>query len=56
MIGRAFFCWIFRMGGNGFRLGIRAGFSPQMCSLAKKFIKIPNVQFITKPAILPNRC
>jgi hypothetical protein len=41
---------------NGLQLGEVAEIEAQMFSLVQKFIRIPNVQFSTEPAILPNCC
>jgi hypothetical protein len=37
-------------------LGEEADLEAQMFNLAQMFIRIPNVQFSTEPAILPNCC
>ena len=39
---------------NGLALGEVADLEAQMFNLAQMFIRIPNVQFSTEPAILPN--
>jgi hypothetical protein len=41
---------------NGFGLGEEADLEVQMFGLAQMFIRIPNVQFSTEPAFLPNAC
>jgi hypothetical protein len=38
------------------QLGEVADLEAQMFNLAQMFIRIPNVQFSTAPAITPNRC
>ena len=47
---------IYKITANGLQLGEVAEIEAQMFSLAQKFIRIPNVQFSTEPAILPNCC
>jgi hypothetical protein len=41
---------------NVWSLGEEADLEAQMFNLAQMFIRIPNVQFSTEPAILPNCC
>jgi hypothetical protein len=41
---------------NVLQLGEVADLEAQMFNLAQMFIRIPNVQFSTEPAILPNCC
>jgi len=41
---------------NGLGLCEEAELEAQMFNLVQMFIKNPNVQFSTEPAILPNRC
>jgi hypothetical protein len=45
-----------KLTANGFGLGDVAEIEAQKFSFAQKFIRNPNVQFSTKPAILPNCC
>jgi len=44
------------MAVNGLQLGEVAYLEAQMFSFVQMFIRIPNVQFSSKPAILPNCC
>jgi hypothetical protein len=44
------------MAYNVLQLGEVADLETQMFSLAQMFIRNPNVQFSTEPAILPNCC
>ena len=41
---------------DGLQLGEVADLEALTFNLAQMFIRIPNVQFSTKPAILPNCC
>jgi hypothetical protein len=41
---------------NGWQLGEVADLGAQMFNLVQMFIRNPNVQFSTEPAILPNCC
>jgi hypothetical protein len=43
-----------RLAGNVLQLGEVAELEAQMFNLAQMIIRIPNVQFSTEPAILPN--
>jgi hypothetical protein len=45
-----------KVAANGLQLGEVADLEAQMFNLAQMFIRIPNVQFSTEPAILPNCC
>jgi hypothetical protein len=47
---------LFTMTANVLQLGEVADLEAQMFNLAQMFIRIPNVQFSTEPAILPNCC
>jgi len=44
------------MAGNGLQLGEVAEIEAQMYKICTMFNRIPNVQFSTEPAILPNCC
>jgi hypothetical protein len=44
------------MTANGLQLGEVADLEAQMFNLAQMFIRNPNVQLSTEPAILPNCC
>jgi hypothetical protein len=53
---RLWFLFFFKLAHNGLQLGEVADLEAQMFNLAQMFIRIPNVQFSTEPAILPNPC
>jgi hypothetical protein len=47
---------LFKISANVLQLGEVTDLEAQMFNLAQMFIRIPNVQFSTEPAILPNCC
>jgi len=49
-------CRSFRVSANGSRLGDVAEIEAQMFSFVEKFNRRTELEFSTKPAILPNRC
>jgi hypothetical protein len=48
--------WEVQLDDNGLQLGEVADLEAQMFNLVQMFIRNPNVQFSTEPAILPNCC
>ena len=49
-------CVVLKMSYNVLQLGEVADFEALTFNLALMFIRTPNVQFSTEPAILPNCC
>ena len=49
-------CVLYEFSANGLQLGEVADLEALNFNLAPMFIRIPNVQFSTEPAILPNPC
>jgi len=48
--------WVCKIATNGLQLGEVAEIEEQMFNICTMFNRIPNVQFSTEPAILPNCC